>query len=199
MIIQSRNVWHRWTSFLKETKLESWKGWKLSWRNLCSLCLLTQCASSCLFVRVTFFYSTVCVWQWRRDHKRRQFYWVTSFIQWASQFPGSLRKAPAALSQLHTIVCLWIHWVVRRYLVCWIFWMLPQEPHFAINPPELYWSEEKFWNEFFLIFQVSGLSLSCTPDTWHILYFLILLKISRSELFESNLFDIRERLILSFH
>lgn len=98
MIIQSRNVWHRWTSFLKETKLESWKGWKLSWRNLCSLCLLTQCASSCLFVRVTFFYSTVCVWQWRRDHKRRQFYWVTSFIQWASQFPGSLRKAPAALS-----------------------------------------------------------------------------------------------------
>lgn len=71
MIIQSRNVWHRWTNFLKETKLDSWKGWKLSWRNLLSLCLLTQCASSCLFVRATFFFSTGCVWQWGRDHKRR--------------------------------------------------------------------------------------------------------------------------------
>lgn len=131
MIIQRRNVWHRWASFLKETKLDSWKGWKLSWRNLLSLCLLTQCASSCLFVRATFFFSTGCVAMGQRPQEEIV---LLSHSQWASQFHGSLREAPAALGRLHTIVCLWIHWVVRQYLVCWIFWMLPRSHTLPSNP-----------------------------------------------------------------
>lgn len=181
--------------FLKETKLWSWKGWKLSLKSICTLSLLRQCASSCLLYEpLSFFQLLVAMGQkpWEEI-----VYLVT--LKWASKLHGSLTPAPAALGWLlyqrqkssHNCLSLWICWLSGK---CWCAgWprCSPHEPHFAIESTELHWSGERFWNELFLLFS-KCLECLFNVHLMLVIYFLIVLKISRSEQFESNLFHVRK-------
>jgi hypothetical protein len=85
-------------------------------------------------------------------------------------------------------LCLWIQWVVEQNLVSHTSSSNSQKCIDLRGNFEMsYYLFSKHLNCLFNIYLKPGI------------HFLIVLKISRSEQFESNLFHVRERLILSFH
>lgn len=154
MIIKSRNIWHRWTCLLKETKLWHWKSWKLSLKkHLCLASCKTVCLQLSLYVLLSFSQPVMAIGQIPQGDR---VYLVT--LKCASCTCGSwlTSSSKAKCTQLYPF---------RKLLDCWAnpgelgVLNASTQPHSAIKPTELHWSEGKFWNELFLYLQVSGLSL----------------------------------------
>ena len=182
-IVKSHNMWHRWTCFLKETKLLVLKRLEaIIEKHLCLVSSKTVCPQLS-FIWAAFFFPTsdgIGAGTTRGD----RVYLVT--FKYANKLLGSLPSAPAALCWLlyqkqnaHNCLLLGSHWVVRKILVSRVFWKLPQS-HTLPSKPKNYLDLR--WN-----FEMSSFVFSESLDyLFNVhpmlgIYLLIVLKISRSE------------------
>lgn len=111
-------VQHRWTRFLKETKMWSWKGWVPPAACLLRVCPNLSFCSSCLLCSPGPGKGAEATRGDRDDE-------IT--LKWSSKLHRSLTSAPVALGwllyqrqRLIWLSCSWIYWVVRQKQASWI-------------------------------------------------------------------------------
>lgn len=111
---------------------------------------------------------------------------------------GSPRTSLSKAKNSHSCRNLSVPWLSGKRWCAGCPRCSPHEPHFRhqIHRTTLIWGE--------ILKRVLSLFSKCLDCLFNVhlmlgIDFLIVLKISRSEQFESNLFHVRERLILSFH
>ena len=181
-IVKSHNMWHRWTCFLKETKLLALKRLEtIIGKHLC-LVSSKMVRPQLSFIWAVFFFPTSDGSGAGTQEER--VYLVT--FKYANKLLGSLPSAPAALRWLlyqkqtaHSCLLLGSHWVVRQTLVGWVFRKLPQSHTLPSKPKNYLGLRGNFEMSSFF----TSKSLDCLFNVHLMLgiYLLIVLKISRSE------------------
>lgn len=161
-IVKSHNMWHRWTCFLKETKLLALKRLEtIIGKHLC-LVSSKMVRPQLSFIWAVFLFPTSdgSGAGTTRGESLFSHIQVCKQVAWESAFSTCC----SPLTSLSKANCTQLS-PFRKSLGCQANpggLGVPEaspEPHFAIETKELPWSKRKFWNELFLYFQKSGLSL----------------------------------------